>query len=42
MIKKQHALNLPANAFWTTTSVVDPITDASLEYKDLKLDPQAK
>ena len=42
MIKKQHTLNLPAHAFWTTTSVIDPITGASLEYKDLKLDPQAK
>lgn len=42
MIKKQHSLNLPAHAFSTTNSVVDPITGASLEYKDLKLGPQAK
>ena len=42
MIKEQYSLNLPAHAFWTTNSVVDPITGTSLEYKDLKLDPQAK
>ena len=42
MIKEQYSLNLPTHTFWTTTSVVDPIAVTSLEYKDLKLDPQAK
>ena len=36
-ITSQHNLNLPAHAFWTANTVVDPDTGASLEYKDLKL-----
>ena len=31
-ITSQHNLNLPAHAFWTANTVVDPDTGASLEY----------
>ena len=42
MINRQNLLNLSAHAFWTTNSVVEPITGVSFEYKDLKLEPQTK
>ena len=41
LIQKQHAFNLPPHAFWTSTSVVDTNTGATLEYRDHKLGSQA-
>ena len=34
-------LNLPAHVFWTTHSVMDPDTEAFLQYKDFNLSPNA-
>ena len=42
LIQKKHAINLPHHAFWIANSVVDPDTNAALEYRNLKLGSQAK
>ena len=41
LIQKHHTFNLPPYAFWTSNSVVDTNTGATLEYRDRKLGSQA-